>query len=82
MYKKKVRGLDINSLPQSSADPHVCMRAKLLQLGPILCDPMDRSPPGPSVHGILLARILGWETYVSLWPINVMYGKNHLSIVK
>ena len=23
-----------------------------------LCDPMDYSPPGPSVHGILQARIL------------------------
>ena len=31
MYDKKVRGLDINSLPQSSADPHACMCAKLLQ---------------------------------------------------
>ena len=25
-----------------------------------LCDPMDCSPPGSSVHGILLARILEW----------------------
>ena len=25
-----------------------------------LCDPMDRSPPGSSVHGILQARILEW----------------------
>ena len=24
------------------------------------CDPMDRSPPGSSVHGILQARILEW----------------------
>ena len=34
------------------------MRAKLLQLCPTLCSPMDRSPPGSSVHGILQARIL------------------------
>ena len=27
---------------------------------PILCDPMDCSPPGYSVHGILQARILEW----------------------
>ena len=27
---------------------------------PTLCDPMDCSPPGPSVHGILQARILEW----------------------
>ena len=28
--------------------------------GPTLCDPMDCSPPGSSVHGILQARILEW----------------------
>ena len=27
---------------------------------PILCHPMDCSPPGSSVHGILQARILEW----------------------
>ena len=27
---------------------------------PTLCDPMDCSPPGSSVHGILQARILEW----------------------
>ena len=26
----------------------------------ILCDPMDRSPPGSPVHRILQARILEW----------------------
>ena len=25
-----------------------------------LCDPVGRSPPGFSVHGILQARLLGW----------------------
>ena len=28
------------------------------QLCPILCDSMDCSPPGSSVHGILKARVL------------------------
>ena len=27
---------------------------------PTLCEPMDRSPPGSSVHGILQARIVEW----------------------
>ena len=27
-----------------------------------LCDPMECSPPGSSVHGILQARILEWVT--------------------
>ena len=30
----------------------------LLQSCPTLCDPMDCSPPGSSVHGILQERIL------------------------
>ena len=34
--------------------------AKLLQLCPTLCDPMDRSLPGSSVHGIFQARVLEW----------------------
>ena len=34
--------------------------AKSLQSGPTLCYPMDCSPPGSSVHGILQARILEW----------------------
>ena len=33
---------------------------KLLQSCLTLCDPMDCSPPGSSVHGILQARILKW----------------------
>ena len=31
-----------------------------LQLCPTLCDAMDHSLPGFSVHGILQARILEW----------------------
>ena len=33
---------------------------KSLQSCPTLCDPMDCSPPGFSVHGILQARTLEW----------------------
>ena len=29
---------------------------------PALCDPVDCGPPGSSVHGILLARVLAWAT--------------------
>ena len=35
-----------------------CVRTKLLHLCPTLCDPMDGSPPGSSVHGILQVKIL------------------------
>ena len=33
---------------------------KLAQSCPTLCDPMDCSPPGSSVHGVLQARTLEW----------------------
>ena len=36
----------------------VRVRAESLHLRPTLCDPVDCSPPGSSVHGILQARIL------------------------
>ena len=35
------------------------------QLCPTLCDPVDCSPPGPSVHGSLQARILEWVIMTS-----------------
>ena len=34
--------------------------AKSLQSCPTLCNPIDGSPPGSSVPGILQARILEW----------------------
>ena len=36
----------------------MCVRAKLLQLCPTLCSPVDCSLPGSSVHATLQARIL------------------------
>ena len=41
---------------ESTHKAGVC--AKSFQLCPILCNSMDCSPPGSSVHGILQARIL------------------------
>ena len=39
---------------------NIYMYVKLLKLYTILCDPIDYSPPGFSVHGILQAEILEW----------------------
>ena len=36
------------------------MTAKSLQLCPTLCDPIDGSPPGSPIYGILQARTLEW----------------------
>ena len=37
-----------------------CVHAKSLQSCPALCNPMDYSPSGSSVHGTLQARTLEW----------------------
>ena len=41
-----------------------CMKVKseseVAQLYPTLCNPMDCSPPGSSIHGIFQARVLEW----------------------
>ena len=48
--------LNENSLPAAAA------AAKSLQSCPTLCDPIDGSPPGSPVPGILQARTLEWIT--------------------
>ena len=47
--------------------------AKSLQLCPTLCDPINGSPLGSSVPGILQARILGWFaiSFSSVWKWKV-----------
>ena len=49
------KGLDTN-LEESK-------ESEVTQLCPTLGDPMECSPPGSSVHGILQARILEWVAY-------------------
>ena len=39
---------------------HKCVCVLVTQSYPTLCDPMDCSPPGSSIHGILQARTLEW----------------------
>ena len=39
---------------------NLCAAAKSLQSCPTLCDPIDGSPPGSPVPGILQARTLEW----------------------
>ena len=34
--------------------------SEVAQLCPTLCDPMDCSLPGSSIHGIFQARVLEW----------------------
>ena len=56
-FKYLANQWDLNLAPTLSL---LCTYAKVLQLYLTLCDPMDHSPPGSSVHGILQAKILEW----------------------
>ena len=40
--------------------PQLPCESEVAQSCPTLCDPVDCSPPGSSIHGILQARILEW----------------------
>ena len=70
-YKKgRISRLIWNIIMQCFA----CVHTQLIQLYLTLCDPMDSSPSGSSVHGILQARILEWVAMTSSrgfsWPRN------------
>ena len=47
--------------------------AKSLQSCPTLCDPIDSSPPGSPIPGILQARTLEWAaiSFFNAWKWNV-----------
>ena len=55
--------------------------AESLQLCPTLCDPMDCSPPGSSIHGIFQARVLEWgaiafshcEDFSNIWRLPLIF---------
>ena len=49
----------MNSKHKNPKDVLICL-SEVAQSCPTLCYPVDCSPPGSSVHGILQARILEW----------------------
>ena len=61
--------------PKHSLHSAAAAAAKLLQLCPTLCDPIDGSPPGSPVPGILQARTLEWVAISSSnawkWKVKV-----------
>ena len=58
---------------------NIHVRAKSFQSCPTLCNPMDSSPPGSSVHGILQARILEWLALSSSRISSQLRGRTHVS---
>ena len=67
-YRLFKLGNNFQSFPCLTVLPPTCGRAlkamlcyaKSLQSCPTLCDPIDGSPPGSPVPGILQARTLEW----------------------
>ena len=57
--KRKIRGetLDLDTVITCQLRRK---KEKLLQSCLTLCDPVDSSPPGSCIHGILQARVLEW----------------------
>ena len=56
---EKTHITQLSNVSQRSINPlYANTNAKLLQSCPTLCDPIDGSPPGSAVPGILQARTL------------------------
>ena len=55
-----IQGTGKESLRPAAAAAAAAAAAESLQSCPTLCDPIDSSPPGSSVSGILQARTLEW----------------------
>ena len=60
---------------------NVYMCAKSLQSCSILCNPMDYSPPGSSVHGIVQASILEWVVISSSRGSSQPKDQTHISYI-
>ena len=48
---------------------------------PSLCDPMDCSPPGSFVHGVLQARVLEWVAMPSSGGCSLPRAQTHVSCI-
>ena len=60
---------------------HTCMHVQSFQSCLTLCEPMDCSPPGSSVHGILQAGILEWVAMPSSKGSSQPRARTHISYV-
>ena len=68
-YSRKY--LEAATVAYASSGLTAAAAAKLLQSCPTLCDPIDGSPPGSPVPGILQARTLEWVaiSFSNAWKV-------------
>ena len=81
VYNSKRWGISQNQLYECACAKflyysYTCMCAKSLQLCMTLCDPMDCSPAGSSVHGILQAKSTGMGCCALFQAIFLTQGLN------
>ena len=69
----KYRHIHTDTPPHYSYNSAAAAAAKSLHSCPTLCDPIDGSPPGSSVHGIFQARVLEW--------VAIAFSDSHNSIL-
>ena len=60
VVKQEMAKVNVNILGIGKLKWTAAAAAKLLQSCPTLCDPIDGSPPGSLIPGILQARTLEW----------------------
>ena len=58
--EKKQTNKNLNELSPHTSQSAAAAAAKSLQSCPTLCDPIDGSPPGSTIPGVLQARTLEW----------------------
>ena len=76
---------DLSSASWSSpSSPYAATAAESLQSCPTLCDPIDGSPPGSPVPGILQAGTLQWvaTSFSNAWKWKVKVKSKSLSRVR
>ena len=60
MHSARVSSVKVTGLWVNSSCSAAAAASKSLQSCLTLCNPMDCSPPGSSIHGIFQARVLEW----------------------
>ena len=72
MVQKNLAVLELSLNVSRFETAYTMKESEVAQSCPTLCDPVDCSPPGSSIHGILQARILEWVAISfsrgSSWP--------------
>ena len=75
MLWDELRGLEPSVLKETIEMFLVIVKSEVAQSCPTLCDPVDCSPPGSSVHGILQARILE-RVAISVVKVKYTFSKD------